>query len=142
MLRGGFRRRLSSFAKTSAGSVELKISASGLFSSDSTLLRARIFDTPTGQALLDSCPHEMSLQTYGAEVYGPLSSPLPSYQLQAMIPPGGLAYSQQGNFLCVFWGAAPAWPVDYIGQIDEWEALAKGAWNELRVVRVDECDDR
>jgi hypothetical protein len=50
MLRGGFRRRLSSFAKTSAGSVELKISASGLFSSDSTLLRARIFDTPTGQA--------------------------------------------------------------------------------------------
>ena len=50
MLRGGFRRRLSSFAKTTAGSVDLKISASGLFSSDSTLLRARIFDTPTGQA--------------------------------------------------------------------------------------------
>ena len=34
MLRGGFRRRLSSFAKTTAGVVELKISASGLFSSD------------------------------------------------------------------------------------------------------------
>ena len=50
MLRGAFRRRLSSFAKTTAGSVDLKISASGLFSSDSTLLRARIFDTPTGQA--------------------------------------------------------------------------------------------
>ena len=64
MLRCGFRRRLTSFAtgaverrlssftKTTAGAVELKISASGLFSSDSTLLRARIFDTPTGQACL------------------------------------------------------------------------------------------
>ena len=36
---------------------------------------------------------------------------------------------------------APAWPVDYIGQIDDWEALAKGSWNELLVTRVDECDE-
>lgn len=92
------------------------------------------------QALLASCPHEMSLQTYGAEVYGPLRTPLPSHKLQPMIPPGGLAYSEQGNYLCVFWGAVPAWPVDYIGQIDEWEPLAKGAWSELRVLRVQDDD--
>ena len=60
----------------------------------------------------------MSLQTYGAEVYGPLKTKLPSFRVQPMIPPGGLAYSENGNFLCVFWGQAPAWPVDYLGQID------------------------
>ena len=31
--------------------------------------------------------------------------------------------------------------MDYIGQIDDWEALAKGSWNELLVTRVDECDE-
>ena len=129
-------RRLSSFTKTTAGYADIRIATIGLFSSDARLLRARIFDTPTGQALLDSCPHEMSLQTYGAEVYGPLKAPLPSFQLQPMIPPGGLAYSAQGNYLCVFWGQAPAWPVDYIGQIDEWESLKGGPWNELRMVRA------
>ena len=80
----------------------------------------------------------MSLQTYGAEVYGPLKTKLPSFRVQPMIPPGGLAYSENGNFLCVFWGQAPAWPVDYLGQIDEWEALRESAWTELRVVRVEE----
>ena len=76
MLRGGLRRRLTSFAtgaverrlssftKTTAGAVELKISTSGLFSSDSTLLRARIFDTPTGQA----CPPSATLSPRTVDV--------------------------------------------------------------------------
>ena len=141
LLSGG-RRRLCNFAKSSAGLVDVKVSASGLFSSDSTVLRARIFDTPTGHALLESCPHQMMLQHYGAEVYGPLGVRLPSTTLQSAIPPGGLAYSEQGNYLCVFWGAAPAWPVDYIGQIDaEWEKLRDKSWTELKVVRVAEEDE-
>ena len=114
------------------------------FSSPAPLvLRAAVFDTPTGRAFLDSCPHTgVSLSAYGAEVYGPLRLALPQHRPQPRIPPGGLAFSEQGQFLCVFFGQDPAWPVDYIGQIegDSWEALREegtrggsAGWSSLSV---------
>ncbi|MFC1862725.1 cyclophilin-like family protein [Thermodesulfobacteriota bacterium] len=30
------------------------------------------------------------------------------------IPPGGIAYTNNGNFLCIFFGQTPAWSVEYI----------------------------
>jgi hypothetical protein len=41
------------------------------------------------------------------------------------IPPGGIAYSRRGSYLCVFFGQDPAWPVDHVGQIegDGWRQL-------------------
>nr|WP_319394161.1 cyclophilin-like family protein [uncultured Desulfobacter sp.] len=34
------------------------------------------------------------------------------------IPPGGIAYTNNGDYVCIFFGPTPAWPVEYIGQID------------------------
>ena len=85
---------------------------------DQLPLRARIFDTPTGQAFKASLPYQVpSLNAYGDEVYGGWKVTLPSTKPQPMIPPGGLAYSAQGNYLCVFFGQAPAWPVVSLAEV-------------------------
>ena len=103
------------------------------------VLRARVFDTPTGHAFLGACPHVLpSLQSYGEEVYGSLRVTLPSSQPQSLIPPGGLAYSSQGQYLCVFFGQAPAWPVDYIAQIEVgYEYLRGSTWRDMYVSKED-----
>ena len=81
-------------------------------------------------------PHATNLMAYGAEVYGPWRVALPVSQQIPRIPPGGLAYSQQGQYLCVFFGQDPAWPVDYIGHVDQgWEALRERSWDTLSVER-------
>ena len=136
-------RRFCTIASSkTAGTVKLGFTASSIFGSEPVIMKARIFDTPTGKEFLASLPHKsISLTTWGGEVYGPIV-PLPEHKPQPRIPPGGIAFSQQGNYLCVFWGAAPAWPVDYIGQIDaEWEKLRDKSWTELKVVRVAEEDE-
>ena len=70
---------------------------------------------------------------------GELRLDLPSTRRQPQIPPGGLAYSLQGSYLCVFFGQTPAWPVDYIGQIDEgWDVLRNASWQSLSVERLPE----
>ena len=132
MLRGSVRRTAT---RAASGTVRL---AFNVGAGDNLVLRATVFDTPTGHAFLKSCPHVIDrLQSYGAEVYGPTSTSLPSNpaRWQPKIPPGGLAYSEQGSYLCVFYGQLPAWPVDYIGQIDNWEGLKKGTWRDLSVTR-------
>jgi hypothetical protein len=45
------------------------------------------------------------------------------------ILPGGIAYSSTGNYLCIFFGQDPAWPVEYIGKIedDQWKILNEKA---------------
>ena len=64
---------------------------------------------------------------------------LRSTRRQPQIPPGGLAYSLQGSYLCVFFGQTPAWPVDYFGQIDEgWDVLRNASWQSLSVERAAE----
>jgi hypothetical protein len=129
-------RRFCTIASSkTAGTVKLGFTASSIFGSEPVIMKARIFDTPTGKAFLASLPHKsISLTTWGGEVYGPCV-PLPEHKPQPRIPPGGIAFSQQGNYLCVFYGQNPAWPVDYIGQIDDWEGLQKGGpWAWLSVV--------
>ena len=130
------RRLFASSTETSAcGLACLSFTPNRIFGGETTLLHARIFDTPSGNAFLKSLPTgSIMLQTAGTEVYGPLKKPLPAGALVDKIPPGGLAYSARGNYLCVFWGRDPAWPVDYIGQINEnWEALNAETWNALNV---------
>ena len=41
------------------------------------------------------------------------------------IPPGGIAYTNNGNYVCIFFGQRPAWAVEHIGQIadDQWPRL-------------------
>ena len=125
-------------AESAAGLVKLNFAAFRDSSPATALLTARIFDTPTGRAFLNSCPQrDIRLSSYGAEVYGEWSVDLPSTKRQPQIRPGGLAYSLQGSYLCVFFGQTPAWPVDYLGQIDEgWDVLKQASWASMSVERA------
>ena len=107
--------------------------------SDELVLRARVFDTPAGKAFLDSCPHTLSsLQSHGDEMYGTWARALPVSRPQPLIPAGGLAFSDQGQYLCVFYGQTPAWPVEYLGQIDVgWEELLGRNWRSMAVTMED-----
>ena len=93
-----------------------------------TLFLCRVFNTPTGLAFLESAPHTLlSLSKYGDEVYGSLRTSLPTTSPQPKIPFGGLAYSEQGQYLCIFYGQTPAWPVEYFAQIEMgYEMLGNG----------------
>ena len=106
-------------------------------------LRAAVFDTPTGRGFLASCvpTRGLPLSTSGCEVYGPLGVKLPVHELQPRIPAGGLAFSHRGQYLCVFYGQDPAWPVDYIGHVEgDYEALKQGTWKTLCVEADAEAD--
>lgn len=131
-------RRLCTHPPTLRIAGHAKLSFKPARGDDVTVLRARIFDTPTGAALLASMPHEPGLMAYGAEVYGPWHAALPGgADLRPRIPPGGLAYTDLGGYFCVFFGQDPAWPVEYVGQIDEgWEVLRDGAWASVAVARA------
>ena len=68
------------------------------------------------------------------EVYGQWCTPLTVTRPQPKIPPGGLAYSEQGQYLCIFFGQDPAWSVDYFAQIEVgYEHLQGGQWTDLAV---------
>ena len=129
-------RHCASSAMTNIGYLRL---AFNVGASDNLALRARVFNTPTGHAFLESCPHTLgNLSSWGDEVYGALPVTLPSTQPQSRIPPGGLAYSDQGQYLCIFFGQAPAWPVTYFAQVEVgYEHLNGGQWRDLSVSKED-----
>ncbi|KAL1523801.1 hypothetical protein AB1Y20_018724 [Prymnesium parvum] len=128
--------RAFSSSSTNAGFIRL---AFNIGATDHLVLRARVFDTPTGRSFLGCLPQTLSsLQTYGDEVYGPITAALPCTKPQPMIPPGGLAYSQQGQYLCIFYGQVPAWPVEYFAQVEVgYEHLQGGHWRDLAVSMED-----
>ncbi len=88
-------------------------------------LDAELFDSTVSKKFAQHLPYTVSLEKWGEEVYGPIGinlgeeSPIPEIQ------PGGIAYTNNGNFVCVFFGQRPAWDVEYIGQIvgDGWKKL-------------------
>ncbi len=93
-------------------------------------LNAELFeDHPVAQRYYRELPHTIRLTQWGGELYGPIDADLGTYHPVPVIPAGGLAYTNQGNYLCVFFGQTPAWAVEYIGRIEVgWEKLrqAKG----------------
>jgi hypothetical protein len=92
---------------------------------ESCTMRARLFNTTIAQRLATMLPLQVSLQSWGHESYGSIGNDLGSDAPRSEMPPGALAYSSQGNYLCIFYGQQPAWPVEYIGQIrdDQWRQL-------------------
>jgi hypothetical protein len=90
------------------------------------VLHARLFDLPVCEALVKILPAAVELTSWGGELYGPLPlSCSETGKLVPAIPPGGIAYSYRGPYLCIFFGQTPAWPVEHIGKIEgnEWERL-------------------
>ncbi len=88
-------------------------------------LNAELFNTGIASNFLKGLPYEVGLIQWGREVYGSIGKDLGEEKPVSKIPPGGIAYTNRGNYVCVFFGQTPAWPVEHIGHIvgDEWERL-------------------
>ncbi len=86
---------------------------------------AELFDSKIAELFAENLPYEVELTHWGEEVYGPIDIDLGEEDPVDDVPPGGIAYSRQGNYICVFFGQIPAWSVEHIGQIPDgqWELL-------------------
>lgn len=86
----------------------------------------------------ENLPCTIALQQWGDELYGPMGVDLGEEDPVPIIPPGGIAYSSSGHYLCIFFGQTPAWPVEYIGQIpgDTWKELARNPSQKSVTVSV------
>ena len=80
-------------------------------------MMAELFDTPVADSLYDALPQTIALTHWGRELYGSVSGAHGSYQPVPHIPVGGLAYTDQGSYFCVFYGQSPAWPVEHVGRV-------------------------
>ncbi len=87
--------------------------------------RAELFDKDIARSFAEHLPYDVNLMQWGDELYGSIHRDLGKENPVEKIPPGGLAYSQQGAYICIFFGQTPAWPVDHIGSMinDEWTRL-------------------
>jgi hypothetical protein len=88
-------------------------------------LRATLKDTVIAEKFYGILPVNVKLTTWGGEAYGPVHSDLGVESPVPSIPRGGLAYTSNGGYICIFYGQTPAWPVEYIGDIDgdSWKRL-------------------
>ncbi len=93
----------------------------------SFVLEAKLFDTRTAKKFAEHLPYQVRLTHWGNELYGTIGKDLGEENPVEDIPQGGIAYTSQGNYVCVFFGQRPAWPVEYIGQIidDQWVKLVQ-----------------
>jgi len=89
------------------------------------VLEAELFDCVVANKFMKHLPCTIELTKWGDELYGSIGRDLGVDNPILEVPAGGLAYTNQGNYLCIFYGQTPAWPVEYIGQIkgDEWKKL-------------------
>jgi len=109
----------------------------------SFVLDAELFDTVIAEKFFQHLPYQVNLTHWGNEFYGPITEKLGGKDLgeenpEPDIPPGGIAYTNQGNYVCIFFGQRPAWAVEYIGQIidDQWEKLVDNPEQASVEIRV------
>ena len=110
------------------------------FNGGNLALRARVFDTATGRAFMESCPHTLdTLQSQGDDaIHGSLRMALPALNSQHSVPPGGLVYSPQRQHLCICFGQMLAFPGDYFAQIEVgYEYLCGSHWKNMTVTKED-----
>lgn len=92
-------------------------------------LDAELFDTNIATRFYERLPYEVELTSWGNELYGSIGLDLGKENPIAEIPEGGIAYTNRGNLVCVFYGQSPAWKVEHIGSIigNTWKALEEYA---------------
>lgn len=72
-------------------------------------VEAKLYDTPTGQAVFESLPITRNVSSWGNEIYFgiPLKVDLEA-GAKAEVSPGDLAYWPNMPAFCIFFGATPA----------------------------------
>ncbi len=100
---------------------------------DNFQLEAELFESNIANEFYDHLPYEIQLTQWGNEMYGSIGINLGKESPMPEIPEGGLAYTNQGNYFCIFYGQTPAWPVEYIGRItgDDYKDLFKPGINKV-----------
>lgn len=130
----GVRHRVySSFLGSEKVKMRQIILDFGLFKLD-----ADLFDSAVAQKFAENLPCTISLQQWGDELYGSIGINLGEENPLAKIPPGGIAFTANGNYLCIFFGQTPAWPVEYIGQItgEGWQSLLQNPSPKTVAIRL------
>ena len=96
-------------------------------------LSAKLFDTRIAREFFAQIPVSIELVAWGDEYYGSIGADLGVESPVSEIPAGGLAYTNRGRYVCIFFGQTPAWPVEHIGMID-----GEG-WRQLRETKPQAC---
>jgi hypothetical protein len=93
----------------------------------SEVIQAKLFDTRIAEKFHEHLPVSVNLMQWGEEFYGSIGVDLGEEAPVEDIPPGGIAYTNRGNYVCIFFGQRPAWAVEHIGQIegDRWRCLTE-----------------
>lgn len=101
----------------------------------SVVLEADLFDTVIAKKFAQYLPYQVDLTRWGNELYGPIGKDLKEENPVADIPPGGIAYTNQGNYVCIFFGQRPAWAVEYIGHIvdNQWQKLSESSAQHVTI---------
>lgn len=91
----------------------------------SLAIATELFDSRTAQNFAADLPYKINLVQWGRELYGSIGIDLGEEHPAPDIPTGGIAYTNNGNYLCIFFGQRPAWDVEYIRQVhdDDWKKL-------------------
>lgn len=101
-------------------------------------IEAELFDSPIALRFAEHLSCTVSLQQWGNELYGSIGMDLGEGNPVPKIPPGGIAYTNNGNYLCLIFGQQTAWPVDYIGLMDGdgWKQLTPATTVSTVTVRL------
>lgn len=104
----------------------------------SFVLDARLFDTAVATSFAEHLPYNVRLMQWGNELYGSIERDLKEENPAEKIPPGGIAYTRKGNYVCIFFGGTPAWAVEHIGYIlgDQWKVLVENPLQDSVVIRL------
>lgn len=92
---------------------------------DTIRVKGTLNKSETALELYRNLPLDIDLVQWGNELYGDTGISMPERNLVPQLPVGSIAYSTRGNYLCVFYGQQPAWPVEVIGELEngEWKKL-------------------
>ncbi len=104
---------------------------------NSFILNADLFNTKIADNFYNNLPYNIELTFWGNEAYCSIDIDLGEENPVPDIPAGGLAYTNQGNYFCIFFGQKPAWDVEYIGKIegDAWKKLIGNS--DIKKVKVE-----